>query len=141
MKCPTLEQLAEYLTEPLPATLNQHVRQCTQCTRVIADLRRTVQAIETLPAPPLPDNLWGGVAARITARPVRAQFWWWRVAAGASVAASLALGLVLTHVSHAPALPVAPTASMAYSVDHQFLSAQDPLADRASLSVILASQQ
>ncbi|HEY3416029.1 MAG TPA: zf-HC2 domain-containing protein [Armatimonadota bacterium] len=143
MKCPTLDGLAEYQADVLSTAaaerVRQHVASCTHCRQELAALAKTGELLTVLPAPVLPDNLWAGVAARLPERPRQAA-WWWRTATGIGLAAVLVASLTLTRL-HPSTLPPAPAEASAYVTNHQLLSAQDPLTDRASLGVMLVSQE
>ncbi|MHB9130056.1 MAG: anti-sigma factor family protein [Armatimonadota bacterium] len=146
MKCPSLEELAAYengsLAREQRTTLDAHLGDCAQCRQELTALRATARLLAAMPAPEMPDDLWPGVAARLQASP-RPQRWvrWWKVAMGAGVAASLFIGLAVTRLQPPPSMPLASAAATPYVTEHEFLSAQDPLADRASLGVLLAAQQ
>ncbi len=138
MTCPSLEHLAQYLAQELPPDRQERVRQhsatCETCRRELAGLARTAQVLAAMPAPAMPDHLWPGVALRLQAR--RA---WWPVPAAAGLALSLLLGSLAVHRLQPERLPPASPMANSYMADHQFLAAQDPLADRASLGVALTS--
>lgn len=143
MKCPTLDQLAEYQADVLSTAaaerVRQHVAGCAQCRQELAALAKTSDLLTVLPTPAMPDDLWAGVAARLPERPRQAA-WWWRTATGIGLAAALVAGVTFTRL-HAPTLPPASAVAASYVTNHQLLSAQDPLTDRASLGVMLASQE
>lgn len=141
MKCPNNEQLAQYDAGHLPterqAAITEHVAACAECRTVLAGLAGTDRLLAALPAPVMPADLWPGVAQRLHARRT-----WWQVWGKATTAAGLAASLLLGYLAYHGATATLPTASgMAngYVADHQLLSAQDPLADRASLGVALTS--
>jgi len=144
MRCPTSEELAAYQHVPLAdrarMPLHRHVMHCAACRQELQALARTVQLLEALPAPVLPDALWAGVADRLPVRP-RPAFWpgWGRLAAGAGVAVALALALFVPRLT--TPLSVASSATSPYVADHALLSAQDTFADRTSVGVVLASQR
>lgn len=143
MSCPSLEQLASYQTglgtPRLRERLEQHLQACAHCRREMLALAKTADLLQAAPVPIMPDDLWSGVAARIRTPRRSWHSMWWKTAAGMGVAASLVVGLFVMNTNNA-SLPTASPATSAYVVDHQFLSVQDPLADRASLGVMLAAQ-
>ncbi|MHB9026104.1 MAG: zf-HC2 domain-containing protein [Armatimonadota bacterium] len=145
MKCPTLDELAEYQADVLPTAaaerVRQHVAGCEPCRRELAALAEAGQLVAALPTPVTPDNLWAGVAARLPVHPHRSPLsWWWKTAAGFGLAAALFAGLTFSR-SHQGTLPMASSEAVTYVTDHQLLSARDPLADRAGLGVMLAAQE
>lgn len=144
MQCPDLDQLAAYQMDALePAQyqpIHQHVTGCEACLRELAGLESTVRLVAALPPPNLPPDLWQGVAARLQA-PRQHGFQWRRALAGTGVLATLAVGALLALFNSAHSLPVATGATASYAVRHEVLTAQDPLADRASLGVMLISQE
>lgn len=146
MKCPSLEELALYedgaLAREERAALAAHLDTCAQCRQEVTALRATARLLEAMPAPEMPADLWPGVAARLQAPRPHGWVRWWKVAMGAGVAASLLIGLAITRLQTPPPMPLASsTAATSYVSEHEFLSAQDPLADRASLGVLLAAQR
>lgn len=142
MPCPNQEQLAAYQTgllgERTAQAVRTHVDACAACRRELAALATTMHLVEGLPTPALPDDLWPAVAARMQPRRV-SRLWWKTAVAGVAVAASLYLGLVMAREPEA--LPTTSVASASYVTTHELLAAQDPLADRASLGVLLLSQR
>lgn len=141
--CPTTEELAAYqagfVSAWVRAQLDTHVAACPPCQREMAALERTAHVLTQLSPPAMPQDLWPGVAQRLQARK-RTQVWW-RLAATAGMAASLLVGWLTWQGNQTAPLPAAPVASAQYIEDHQFLSAGDPLADRASLGMALASSR
>lgn len=143
MRCPNSYQLTEYLdgiyAPRLRQRLSEHIEGCARCRQEIVALQQTVQMLHGLPAPRMPDNLWLGVAARISSPSRRgASSWVWKTAAGVGLAASILIGIVLSNPP-APSLPYATTSTSSYVMQHQLLSARDPLSDRAHLGVVLTS--
>lgn len=142
MTCPTTEELAAYQLQTLSARVHtrveEHLAACSYCRQELGALTRTTTVLAAAPAPLMPADLWPGVAARLQARHRHA--WWWRLAAGAGMAALLAGGLMFARQAEPPLAP-APTMANAYVADHQFLAAQELTTDRASLGVVLASQR
>ncbi|HEY3379960.1 MAG TPA: zf-HC2 domain-containing protein [Armatimonadota bacterium] len=141
MHSPNLDQLAAYHADALPEAarraLAAHLAECAACRRELAALDGVGHALASLPAPALPEDIWPAVAARINARPHRVARWW-QTAVGLGLAASVFMGLLT--MRGAP-LPTASSAAASYAADHALLSAQDPLADRAGIGVMLASQE
>jgi hypothetical protein len=141
-QCPTIEQLAAfdagYVTAQERKRLDGHVATCAQCRHELAALNSTTHLLARLPAPTMPTDLWPGVAQRLQTRP-RWSHLWWRVTASAGVAATLLVGFVAYRGNQTGPLPAAPAMTANYVRNHQLLSAQDPLADRASLGIALAS--
>ncbi|HEY3376502.1 MAG TPA: zf-HC2 domain-containing protein [Armatimonadota bacterium] len=145
MHCPNVHQLAEYLeglgSPRLRQRLSNHLDGCARCQQEMGALQRTAQLLQDLPTPCVPDNLWAGVAARISSAPRRTMVpWLWRTAAGVGLTASLLVGILVTNRPQ-PSLPYATAATASYVSQHQLLSARDPLSDRASLGVQLAVEQ
>lgn len=140
MHCPRTDTLAAYETDALSsrqrAALQRHLAACAGCRQELEAQRRMVAALNALPAPALPEHLWQGVADRLAPRPVFR--WQWAIGLGAT--AALALGILFTQLA-TPELPTAPVSASAYTLHHELLSARDPLADRATLGVLLAAQQ
>ena len=144
MKCPSVLKLSEYL-EGLCAPkaherLSRHIDSCDRCQQEITALEQTMRVLDNLPAPSVPDNLWAGVALRIgSKRSLLPLTWVWRMAAGLSLATALLIGSLIAY--RPQPLPQASAFATAYVSQHQLLSARDPLFDRASFSVMLASYQ
>jgi predicted anti-sigma-YlaC factor YlaD len=144
MTCPSTERLAEYDLGLVPsreqARIREHLALCARCAREHAALARTAELLAAVPAPAMPDDLWSGIAPRLPAQPRRRWvLWGWKPLAGAGLTMSLLAGWLLTH-SPQP-LPSAAPDSATYTTTHRVLAAQDPLADRASLGVVLAASQ
>lgn len=145
MHCPNSYQLTEYLdgicAPHLHQRLSEHIEGCERCRQEIAALQQTVQMLRGLPTPGIPDNLWAGVATRISS-PSRqgASPWVWKTAAGVGLVASLLIGIWVSNPP-APSLPYATTATSSYVTQHQLLSARDPLSDRAHLGVVLTADE
>ena len=143
MTCPRPETLAAYQLDALPAceraALNGHIAQCADCQRELALLARTAEVLSALPPPSPPDDLWSRVAARLPVVPVRTPFAHWRrVALGFGIAASL--GAILLTRQNVASLPAATRDAVPYVVHHELLTAQEPLADRASLGATLMTE-
>jgi hypothetical protein len=66
---PWTHRLSEYLDGDLSdaerAALERHLAACPACSTTLADLSRVVMRARALPAPPPPQDLWGGIAERI----------------------------------------------------------------------------
>jgi len=137
MRCPDLEQLADFQMEAVDAARRRHiaghVAECETCRRELAALEKAAGAVALLPEPVMPDNLWPGIAARIAPRRHRVAVWW-RALAGAGMLALLFFGSMAVNRPSQP-LPMASTEESAFVARHELLAAQDPLADRASLAV------
>ena len=145
MRCPNVHRLAEYLeglcAPRLHQRLSEHVDGCARCQQELMALQQTTRILQDLSAPRIPDDLWSGVAARITSTPRRTMApWLWRTAAGVGLSASLLVGILVMNRPQ-PSLPYATAAATSYVSQHQLLSARDPLSDRASIGVLLASDQ
>lgn len=140
-RCPTTEELAAYqadnVTTRTRTQLAQHIAACTWCQQEMAALKQTCHTLARLPQPALPPDLWPGVAQRLQTR--RNRLAWWRVLTSAGVAASLFVGWLTLRGYQGDAPPTAPTITSQYVRDHQLLSSSDPLTDRASLGLALAS--
>lgn len=140
MRCPTTQKLAAYhggfVTDRERKTLAAHLAICEHCQHEMAMLAKVDRLLTAVPAPEMPADLWSGVAQRLHARRMS---WRWKTLAAMSVAASLLVGFFMYHAEQTTPLPTAPAMATAYVADHQFLSAQDPLTDRASLGVSLAA--
>ena len=130
---------AAYNPALIPSAAQRRHAKSENCRRELLALERVVTLVTALPAPAMPDNLWAGVAAGIAARP-QPMARWWRTAAGMAVAAGLLVGVMVARTRPAP-LPVASAVADGYSARHALLSAQDPLADRAGLGVVLISDR
>ena len=143
MECPDLEQLAAFQTDAVDAAqrrrIGEHVAACDACRRELAALESAASAVASLPAPAMPDDLWPGIAARLTPRPHPVMVWW-RALAGAGVLTVLLLGSIQAYRASQP-LPMASTTASSLVTRHEFLAAQDPLTDRASLGVMIISQE
>jgi len=143
MKCPDIEQLAAYQTDALDAAerrrIGEHVTACETCRHELAALEEVAGMVSVLPQPAMPDNLWPGIAARLEPRR-RSVSVWWRALAGAGVLSMLLMGSVQAFRASQP-LPVASQTASALVTRHEFLAAQDPLTDRASLGVMMISQE
>lgn len=116
MRCDRAQALMDrYLGEDLSPhereSFEVHLRDCRNCQQQLAGLRRLVEALQSVPAPPVPRDLVGRVMARarqeirgprhsVAARSILSR-WWERVGgtglanAVAAVAAGLLLGLAL----------------------------------------------
>ena len=116
MRCDRAQALMDrYLGEDLSPhereSFEVHLRDCRNCQQQLAGLRRLVEALQSVPAPPVPRDLVGSVMARarqesqgpqhsVAARSILSR-WWERVGvtglanAIGAVAAGLLLGLVL----------------------------------------------
>ena len=144
MKCPTTEQLAKLQTGALDATqalrITDHVSACEACQDQLAALENVGRMIGMMPEPAMPADLWQGVAARITPQP-RHGFAWRRAIAGAGIMVLLTIGSVLFNRTTAPPLATATGGAASFVSRHELLSAQDPLADRASIGVMLIAQE
>lgn len=143
--CLNRQKLAEFQADTLSAheqaRIAQHIAGCAACERELLALARTAQLVEALPAPAVPDHLWQEVAVRLQPAPARQYAgWWWRTTAGVGVAALLLFGIAVTRL-YTPSLPAATAGASAYVAQHELLSAQDPLADRAGIGVLLASDR
>lgn len=144
MKCPSLERLAAYQADFLSRrdreALRAHISACAACQQELALLERAAAAVAALPAPRPPDELWQRVAAQLPASPRRG--WhprWWRVAVGLGLAAGVSALLLIQQ--RLPLLPPAPASTVAYVAQHELLTAQDPLVDRASMGAMLMSEE
>jgi len=145
MRCPSLEQLAAYQSKSLTPTererIYQHLAACPHCAQQMTALDNSIQLLQSAPPPTVPENLWAGVATRLPVTPQRTiGQWWWKVAASSALAAGLVLGLLSMHQPSA-VLPVVSGSSISYVADHELMTAQDPLADRAGIGLMLASQR
>jgi hypothetical protein len=112
------ETLSEYLDGDMTAaearTLETHLDTCEECRLVLGALRRVKNEARALADPPVPDDLWAGIASRIgpavsasarTAEPARvlhlparrpAIVWGWAMAAGFALLLVSAVALVLS---------------------------------------------
>jgi hypothetical protein len=106
-----LAEYAEGLLDPSELQpVEDHVRQCAECTRVLAELAALPQAMAQAPVPPLPDDVaarldraiastataraseWSGTAAQ--AAPLRRSVRWLApVASAAAVIAAIAIAI------------------------------------------------
>jgi anti-sigma factor RsiW len=128
------DRLSEYVDGELDAAeraaLDVHLQLCPACARTVAELRAVLERAGELEVPP-PDDLWPGIAARITAPAPRdarvprvpgPAAWWGRVAgpprrwsftlpqlAGAAAVLVLLSSLgVWAALTRRPAVPVGP---------------------------------
>lgn len=112
------DMLTDYLDGDLTAaearTLEKHLDACEDCRLVLAQLRRVKNEARALADPPVPDDLWAGIASRIgpagsasgrVAEPARvlhlparrpAASWAWAMAAGIALLLVSAVALVLS---------------------------------------------
>jgi hypothetical protein len=124
------EQLSDYLDGELTAAearaLETHLETCENCHLVLGALRRVKNEARALADPPVPEDLWAGIASRIgpavsasthSAEPARvlhlprrrpAPAWGWAMAAGIALLLVSAVALVLstrsTNRAEAPTL-------------------------------------
>lgn len=111
------EHLSEYLDGELTnaegRALESHLESCDECRAVLGQLRRVKNEARALADPPVPDDLWAGIASRIgpaesasvrSAEPARvlhlparrpAAAWAWAMAAGIALLLVSAVALVL----------------------------------------------
>ena len=112
------EMLSDYLDGELTAaeirSLESHLESCENCHLVLGALRRVKNEARSLADPPVPDDLWAGIASRIGPAvsaspnlsepsrvlhlPVRrpAPAWGWAMAAGIALLLVSAVALVLS---------------------------------------------
>ncbi len=112
------DSLTDYLDGDMTAaearTLEKHLDTCEDCRLVLAQLRRVRNEARALADPPVPDDLWAGIASRIgpagstsarPAEPVRvlhlparrpAAAYAWAMAAGIALLLVSAVALVLS---------------------------------------------
>lgn len=68
------DRLSEYIDGELAAperqALEEHLRECDACTRVLAELEQVVATAASAPGLPPARDLWAGIAERIAAPPV-----------------------------------------------------------------------
>ena len=145
MKCPTVPELSEYVegngSPQRRARLATHVDGCSNCHQEVLALQRTTLLLHNMPQPIIPTDMWPDVAARIVLLPrFELVTWLWRGALGVGVLASVAMSVFLLNRPRSPLLD-APYAATPYVLQHQLLSARDPLADRANVGVLLSSRQ
>ena len=110
------DSLTDYLDGDMTAaearTLEKHLDTCDECRLVLAQLRRVKNEARALADPPVPDDLWAGIASRIgpaesasvrTVEPVRvlhlparrpAFGWGWAMAAGIALLLVSAVALL-----------------------------------------------
>lgn len=122
------DSLSDYLDGELTAAegraIEQHLDACEECRLLLAQLRRVRNEARALADPPVPDDLWAGIASRIgpagsassrIAEPARvlhlparrpAFAWGWAMAAGIALLLVSAVALVLT--TRAPERGAAP---------------------------------
>ncbi len=144
MNCPKTEYLAEYELGALPApraqAVRRHVATCPHCRQELAALAQLATTLARLPDPPAPGDLWPGIAARLQPKRRPAFLSGWR---RLTLAAALTAGLLAAAVTAERGWqgPVASPAPASYLADNTFLTAQDPLTDRAGLALALAVDQ
>lgn len=112
------DTLSDYLDGDMTAaearTLESHLDTCEDCRLVLGQLRRVKNEARALADPPVPDDLWAGIASRIgpaesasvrTAEPVRVLHlparrpvvaWGWAMAAGIALLLVSAVALTLS---------------------------------------------
>lgn len=112
------DTLTDYLDGDMTAaearTLEKHLDACEDCRLVLGQLRRVKNEARALADPPVPDDLWAGIASRIgpagstSARPAEparvlhlparrpAVAWGWAMAAGIALLLVSAVALVLS---------------------------------------------
>lgn len=112
------DTLSDYLDGDMTAAesraLETHLDACEDCRLMLGELRRVKNEARALSDPPVPDDLWAGIASRIgpaesvsarTAEPSRvlhlparrsAFAWGWAMAAGIALLLVSAVALVLT---------------------------------------------
>lgn len=143
------DSLSDYLDGDMTAaearTLEQHLDACEDCRLVLAQLRRVQNEARALADPPVPDDLWAGIASRIgpagsasgrVAEPARVlrlparrplAAWTWAMAAGIALLLVSAVTLVLATRGGrgtAPALATRDTAADAPAQLASFDAAQ-----------------
>jgi len=100
----SLEQLIALRDdEPVVAEIQQHVRGCGECARLLNELAAFRDIISALADPPPPAEAWSRIAAKLDSHPTRRRYW--PLAVGVGLAASLAAAVVLFIDRHGPAAP------------------------------------
>lgn len=90
----SLEQLISIRDEePVAADVQQHVRACGRCAKVLNGLLAAREALTALPDPLPPADAWARVSAAADRRAPR-----WLPAAGMSLVASIAAALLLVNL-------------------------------------------
>ncbi len=66
-----MDRLSDYLDDDMPrneaADLEAHLATCESCRTALAELRQVREQAAALVDPPIPDDLWAGIATRIGA--------------------------------------------------------------------------
>ena len=157
MRCNAVEPLlSEYIDDRLSARqtldVERHLSDCHACTRVLNELRRTVQALASSPRLSVSDDFMTSLQARLEGRePDPAPRAWveniralfrprvlpvWGAALGAT---ALAVMLLIPHDTENPAIPriVRTPDPSAIAASHQnvAISASDPFADIATANL------
>lgn len=132
----SLEQLIGLRDEePVAAQVQQHVRTCTRCARILNDLAALREGVAALPDPLPPPGAWDRVTAAAEARGRRRRYRW-LPAAGLSLAASVAAAVLLVNLrGSAPATAPATVVGGGPVADVSQLMAQSRYLERAVLGM------
>lgn len=150
-----MERLSEYLDEELPvadrAALEVHLKTCSECSAVLADLHRVVARARSMDVATPRRDLWPGIATRIGATPVRAprpaRRWSFSLPQLAAAAVALmtlsggAVWLTRSNISAPAAVPVAansPSGTAPTAIPAGLTAAQSYAAAVADLEQVLA---
>ena len=113
------DKLSEYLDGELSpedrGAVDAHLRECSDCARVLDDLRRVVARAQAIPARPPQADLWPGVERRIerVRAPRRIQFTLPQLAAAATLLAAVSGGLAWSVAARVDAHRAAAVAAVA----------------------------
>jgi len=101
----SLEQLISLRDEePVAAEVQQHVRGCSDCARILNQMVAVREGLTALADPPPPAGAWEGIDAAMARRAVSARQRRWLAAGGTALAASVAAALLIVNPSlRAPA--------------------------------------
>ena len=114
MPHPSSEQLSDYLDDELApavrAEVYAHVAGCTDCSALLAELRRVISRAQALDDSPPQADLWPGVAAAIGATPARRRpsFSWPQLVAAGIALVVLSGGAVALLLDRRASFAVAP---------------------------------
>ncbi|HEV8339639.1 MAG TPA: zf-HC2 domain-containing protein [bacterium] len=138
-------QLSAYLDRELPpdqeAVVRRHVEGCVACQEELARLAHLKRLLSALPQRAAPD-LWPPIRRALAEGQVRRPAWWtvWRerpaVAAAAAAAVLLLLLLPLAR-GQIDRLRAAEFGADLFVREHAISAADDPLVDRAYLSLLV----
>lgn len=132
----SLEQLISLRDEePVALEVQQHVRGCEYCARVLNELAAVREGLASLPDPLPPADAWGRIAApRQAGAGFRRR---WLPAAGIGLVASVVAALLVVNppLRRSPEAPVTTPVNATQAVDIGQLQAQSQYLERAVLEL------